>query len=93
MNKVAISKRPEPMFQEDSEWSEYVINKKDLNKSIWKIIYEREDVDFVVDYMEKYFNHDKRRTNIYVYTNKDIVGLKNFMQYLNPQQDSSDILE
>jgi hypothetical protein len=93
MNKVTISNRPEPVFQGDTEWKEYIIKKEDLNNTVLSLIYEREDVQFVTDYLEKHFKHDKRRKNVWFYVNKDIVGLKNFMQYLNTEQDSSDILE
>jgi len=92
-NKVTISNRPEPVFQGDTEWKEYIINKNDLNETVLKLIYEREDVDFVMEYLDKHFKHDKRRKNVYFFVNKDVIGLKNFMQYASPEQDSPEILE
>ena len=93
MNKVCLSNRPEPVFQEDSEWKEFVIKKEDLNESVFKIIYDTDDVGFAIEYMEKHFKHDKRRKNVYFYSNSDIVGLKNFMQYIDTPLDEPNILE
>ena len=93
MNKVTISNRPEPVFAGDSEWKEYVIDKNDINPTVLKLIYDRPDVDFVIEYLEKHFKHDKRRKNIWFFVNKDIDGLKGFMQYSNPEQDQPTILE
>lgn len=91
--KVAISNRQEPTLQEDNEWKEYVIAKVDINESLLRIIYDRDDVGFVLDYISNDKKMDKRRKNIYFYSNEDIDGLKNFMQYLDYDQTSPKILE
>ena len=91
--KVAISNRQEPTLQDDESWKEYVIAKVDINESLLRIIYDRDDVKFALDYISNDKKMDKRRKHIYFYSNEDIDGLKNFMQYLDYDQTSPQILE
>lgn len=93
MNKIIISKKPREVFQEDPEWKEYAIAREDINISLLRIIYDREDVQFALDHLKEEFQYDKRRKNVYFYSNKDIEGLKNFMQYSNYILEEPDILE
>jgi len=93
MNKVIISKKPQDVFQDDSEWTEYAIDRNDINTSLLRLIYDMEDVDFVLEHLKTEFEYDKRRKNVYFYTNTDIVGLKDFMQYMDYSITEPDILE
>ena len=52
-----------------------------------------EDVDFVLEHLKTEFEYDKRRKNVYFYTNTDIVGLKDFMQYMDYSITEPEILE
>jgi hypothetical protein len=92
-NKVAISNRQEPVFQGDSEWKEYIIDKNDLNDTVLRLIYEREDIEFVNEYLSKHFKHDKRRKNVYLYVNKDIEGLKGILINIEDIEVLPQILE
>ncbi len=93
MNKVIITKMPREIFQEDPEWKEYAIARTDINASLIKIIYDREDVQFVLDHLEEEFQYDKRRKNVYFYSNKDIIGLKEFMEHMDYSISEPEILE
>jgi hypothetical protein len=92
-NKVIISKKPQPIFQEDNKWNEYAVKQEDVNESILRIIYGMEDVKDVLKHLETEYNYDKRRKHVFFYTNTDIDGLKNYMQYLQYDINSPDILE
>lgn len=92
-NKVLVTKKPRKIFQDDPEWREYAILRKDINTSILRLIYDIEDVSEIEKHLETEFEFDKRRKNVYFYSNKDIIGLKNFMQHLDYEQDSPEVLE
>jgi len=93
MNKIIISKKPRPIFQDDSNWTEYKILRKDINESLLRILYAREDVGFVLKHLEEEFKYDERRKDVYFYSNADVEGLKNFMQYSDYYQNEPEILE
>ena len=92
-NKVIVTKKPREVFQQDPEWKEYAIAREDINISLLRIIYDREDVQFALDHLKEEFQYDKRRKNVYFYSNKDIDGLKEFMQYADYDQNTPEILE
>ena len=92
-NKVIITKKPQEEFRNDSEWNEYEILREDINTSLIRVIYDIEDVEFVLRHLEDEFNFDNRRKNVYFYVNKDIEGLKVLMENLNYEPDTPEILE
>jgi len=92
-NKVILTKKPRDVFQQDTEWKEYAVARTDINLSLLRIIYDREDVKFVLDHLREEFQYDKRRKNVYFYSNTDIDGLKEFMQYTEYDINEPEILE
>ena len=92
-NKVIITKKPREIFRQDPDWREITVDRNDINSSLLRIIYDIEDVSFVEQHLENQFNFDNRRKNVYFYVNKDIEGLKNFMQHLDYEPDTPEILE
>jgi hypothetical protein len=93
MNKVILTKKPREVFQQDPEWKEYAIAREDINLSLLRIIYDREDVQFVLDHLKEEFQYDLRRKNVYFYSNKDIDGLKEFMVHMDYDVSEPEILE
>lgn len=92
-NKVIISKKPQEVFQVDATWKEYAVKQEDVNESLLRIIYDTNDVKNVLNHLETEYHYDKRRKHVFFYTNKDIDGLREFMQYLQYDIDEPRILE
>lgn len=92
-NKVIISKKPQEVFQVDPTWREYAVKQEDINESLLKIIYDIDDVKDILKHLEEDYHFDRRRKHIFFYSNKDIDGLKHFMQYTNYSQNEPEILE
>ena len=51
------------------------------------------DVKDILNHLETEYNYDKRRKHVFFYTNKDIDGLREFMQYLDYDISLPEILE
>ena len=92
-NKVIISKKPQEVFQVDPTWKEYAVKQEDVNESLLRIIYDMKDVKDVLNHLKTEYHYDKRRKHVFFYTNKDIDGLREFMQYLDYDISLPEILE